>query len=99
MFVDEAAFTGETYPVEKLAGILPIDTPLAKRSNSLFMGSHVISVSANGHSAFVLTDDFSETSNLNGTVEFDTPSGGQISVLGIRYPTTGLYTEIPVVVP
>jgi P-type Mg2+ transporter len=43
LFVDEAAFTGETYPVEKNAGVLPIDTPLAKRTNSLFMGSHVIS--------------------------------------------------------
>jgi Mg2+-importing ATPase len=43
LFVDEAAFTGETFPVEKNAGMLPADTPLAKRSNSLFMGSHVIS--------------------------------------------------------
>lgn len=43
LFVDEAAFTGETYPVEKNAGILAIDTPLAKRSNTLFMGAHVIS--------------------------------------------------------
>jgi P-type Mg2+ transporter len=43
LFADEAAFTGETYPVEKNAGVLPLDTPLAKRSNSLFMGSHVIS--------------------------------------------------------
>ncbi len=43
LFVDEAAFTGETYPVEKNAGVLPENTPLAKRSNALFMGSHVIS--------------------------------------------------------
>jgi len=43
LFVDEAAFTGETFPVEKNAGVLPVDTPLAKRSNSVFMGSHVIS--------------------------------------------------------
>lgn len=43
IFVDEAAFTGETYPVEKKGCILPSDTQLAKRSNSLFMGAHVIS--------------------------------------------------------
>ena len=43
LFVDEAAFTGETYPVEKNSGVLPADTPLAKRSNTLFMGAHVIS--------------------------------------------------------
>ncbi len=43
LFIDEAAFTGETYPVEKNAGIVAADAPLNKRSNSLFMGSHVIS--------------------------------------------------------
>lgn len=43
IFVDEAAFTGETYPVEKIGCILPADIQLSKRSNSLFMGSHVIS--------------------------------------------------------
>jgi Mg2+-importing ATPase len=43
LFVDEAAFTGETYPVEKNAGMVAADATLAKRSNSLFMGSHVIS--------------------------------------------------------
>ena len=43
LFIDEAAFTGETFPVEKNPGIIPADAPLAKRSNALFMGSHVIS--------------------------------------------------------
>ncbi|MBE9665693.1 magnesium-translocating P-type ATPase [Mucilaginibacter boryungensis] len=43
LFVDEAAFTGETFPVEKRCCVLPIHTTLAKRSNSLFMGAHVIS--------------------------------------------------------
>ena len=43
IFVDEAAFTGETYPVEKNGCILPSGIQLGKRTNSLFMGSHVIS--------------------------------------------------------
>ncbi len=43
LFIDEAAFTGESYPVEKNSCVLPTDTSLSKRSNSLFMGSHVIS--------------------------------------------------------
>jgi P-type Mg2+ transporter len=43
LFIDEAAFTGETFPVEKNAGIVPADTPLSGRSNTLLMGSHVIS--------------------------------------------------------
>ena len=43
LFVDEAAFTGETFPVEKNVGVVAADAPLSKRSNTLFMGSHVIS--------------------------------------------------------
>ena len=38
LFVDEAALTGETYPVEKHAGVLPADTTLALRANLLFKG-------------------------------------------------------------
>ncbi|WP_254525964.1 magnesium-translocating P-type ATPase [Natrinema caseinilyticum] len=41
--VDEAALTGEAYPIEKSPDTLPADTPLAKRSNALFMGTHVVS--------------------------------------------------------
>lgn len=43
LFVDEAAFTGETFPVEKEAGILPVATPLSQRNNTLLMGASVIS--------------------------------------------------------
>ena len=43
LFIDEATLTGETYPLEKEAGILPENTPLAQRKNSLWMGTHVIS--------------------------------------------------------
>ena len=46
LYVDEAALTGETYPAEKEAGVLPADTPLSKRTNTLFMGTHVVSGSA-----------------------------------------------------
>src|SRR5512135_2222056 len=46
LFVDEATLTGETYPVEKSIGILPVETPLSQRTNSLFMGTHVVSGSA-----------------------------------------------------
>jgi Mg2+-importing ATPase len=46
LFVDEATMTGETYPVEKEAALLPSDTPLSGRTNCLFMGTHVISGTA-----------------------------------------------------
>ncbi len=42
LFVDEATMTGENYPVEKEAALLPSETLLAGRTNCLFMGTHVI---------------------------------------------------------
>ncbi len=47
MFVNEAALTGETFPVEKEVKILEAITPLGQRVNSLWMGTNVISGSAN----------------------------------------------------
>jgi Mg2+-importing ATPase len=46
LFVNEATLTGETYPVEKMVGLLPEKTPLSKRTNALFMGTHVVSGTA-----------------------------------------------------
>ncbi len=46
LFIDEATLTGETYPVEKSAGVLAVETPLGQRTNALWMGTHVVSGSA-----------------------------------------------------
>ena len=46
LFVDEAMLTGETFPVEKAVSSLAADTALAKRNNSVWMGTHVVSGSA-----------------------------------------------------
>ncbi len=46
LFADEATLTGETYPAEKVTGVLAADTALAKRTNALFMGTHVVSGTA-----------------------------------------------------
>jgi len=46
LFVDEAMLTGETFPIEKAAAILPAETPLGQRTNALWMGTHVVSGSA-----------------------------------------------------
>ena len=39
--VQEAALTGESLPVEKRPGVLPVDTPLAGRTNCVFQGASV----------------------------------------------------------
>jgi len=46
LFVDESALTGETFPAEKDPGTLPPDTPLSRRCNVVFMGTHVVSGTA-----------------------------------------------------
>ena len=44
--VDESVLTGEVFPVHKEAGVVSAKTPLSRRSNFLFFGSHVASGSA-----------------------------------------------------
>jgi P-type Mg2+ transporter len=71
LFIDEAAFTGETYPVEKNAGVLPVDTPLSKRSNTLLMGSHVISGKA--RAVVVRTGAGTEFGKISGRLRIKSP--------------------------
>jgi len=57
-----------------------------------------IPLAANGHTSFMLTDNtlgFPVTAGKRGTIEFQTPSGGQISALGIR-AVGSIITTIPV---
>ena len=57
-----------------------------------------IQLVANGHASFMLTDltqGFPEIVGKRGTVEFDTPAGGRISVLGIRVNGKAI-TTLPV---
>jgi len=43
LFIDEAALTGETFPIEKSISVLNKETALNQRTNTLFMGTHTIS--------------------------------------------------------
>jgi len=43
LFVDEATLTGESFPVAKSTDPVAAAAPLAQRTNSVFMGTHVIS--------------------------------------------------------
>ncbi len=56
LFVDEATLTGETYPVEKSAGVLSKEIQLGQRNNTLFMGTHVVSGSAKAVVVFTGTE-------------------------------------------
>jgi Mg2+-importing ATPase len=41
--IDESALTGESFPIEKSSSKLAANTPLSKRSNCLYLGTHVVS--------------------------------------------------------
>jgi P-type Mg2+ transporter len=45
-FVNQAVLTGETFPVEKKAGVVPQAASLSERTNAVFMGTNVRSGSA-----------------------------------------------------
>ena len=62
------------------------------------IGTGTINLPPQGHNSFVLTDPalgFPITAGKRGTVEFDTPQGGRISVLGLRANGKAL-TSLPV---
>lgn len=46
LHVNESSLTGESFPVEKQAGVLAADLPLSRKNNCLWQGTHIISGSA-----------------------------------------------------
>ena len=59
------------------------------------INSGSIGLAANGHNAFDLSAQFPMTANIRGTLEFDTPAGGRIGVVGIRTTPKPAFTTLP----
>jgi len=60
------------------------------------ISSNTISLPATGHTSFVLTTEYgSAVAQRRGTIEFVTPSPGQISVIGLRSNATLAFSDIP----
>jgi hypothetical protein len=55
-----------------------------------------INLPAYAHTSFMLATNYPAVAGKLGTVELDTPSGGQISALGIRATPGGAITTVPV---
>ena len=71
LFVDEAVLTGESYPVEKPGIQVPAATPLGRRCNALFMGTHAVSGTA--HAVVVRTGQDTEFGRLSARLHVETP--------------------------
>lgn len=71
LFVNEAALTGEAYPVEKEVGTLSADTALGRRTNSLFLGTNVVSGEA--RALVVRTGRGTEFGGISNRLRFNPP--------------------------
>jgi Mg2+-importing ATPase len=71
LFVDEAMLTGETFPVEKDIAVLPAGTALAQRTNTVWMGTHI--VSGNAKTVVVLTGKDTEFGKVSDRLKLKAP--------------------------
>ena len=55
-----------------------------------------INLAAQGHTSFMLAAAYASAANVRGMVEFLVPTGGKISVIGLRAKADGNVTTIPV---
>jgi hypothetical protein len=59
------------------------------------LANDTITLNAQGHLSFVLTDRYSSARGKPGTIVFQTKAGGQIGAIAIRATAAGAYTTIP----
>lgn len=69
---------------------------LLRDSAGANLGTETISLPAHGHTSFELASSYASAAGKQGTVEFDIPGGGGISVVGLRSTPNGALTTIPV---
>ena len=97
-FDDKGVPAGSTF---KQVAVVVVGT-LALKQTSIgkipwrMFKSGTVPLTALGHTSFNLTDRFPVTAQRRGTVEFQTPAGGGISVLGLRFNPAGAFSTIPV---
>lgn len=74
----------------------PLSVSLSIRDEmGSLLGTDTITLPANGHTSFMLAQTYGVTAGIRGTVEVDSPSGGQITALGLRANGNAL-TTLPV---
>lgn len=67
LHVNESVLTGESFPVEKFAGITTADTPLSKVTNAVFKGTSVIN--GTGTVLVVNTGNLTELGHIASSLE------------------------------
>jgi hypothetical protein len=78
--------------------LAPFASPVVLRdSTGASLGTAAaISLPAYAHTSFMLATSYPAVTGQLGTLELDTPTGGQISALGMRAAASGAITTVPV---
>ena len=74
LYLNEAALTGESFPAEKSVTVLPAETPLGRRINALYLGTHVIS--GMGTAVIAATGPETEFGRISERLEHKQPETG-----------------------
>ncbi len=57
--------------------------------------SDTIALAGRAHTAIIVPSGYTATANKRGTIQFDTPSGGQINALGLNFNPTLNFSSLP----
>jgi len=75
---------------------LPATVPAVVRDDTgTILAAGPVTLAALAHVAFVVTTQYPQTAGKRGSIEFQTPPGGQIGVLGLRASGSGALTSVP----
>lgn len=74
LHLNEAVLTGESFPTEKMATVLPVQTSLSRRVNSLYLGTSVLSGMATA--VVVATGRETEFGKISERLEYRAPETG-----------------------
>lgn len=74
LYLNEAVLTGESFPAEKSVTVLPEATPLGRRINALYLGTHVIS--GMGTAVVAATGRETEFGRISERLEHKQPETG-----------------------
>jgi hypothetical protein len=78
------------------AAFVPV---VVRNERGVVVASGEISLLAQGQTSFLLSSRFPESAQLRGTLEFTRPTAREISLLGLRFPSTGGFSAQPIFAP
>jgi YD repeat-containing protein len=93
---DNTASTATGIALNSVASLSTNVSVIVRDDTGAQLATDTLTLQANGHLSFTLVKDkYPQTGGVRGTIEFDTPTGGEIGVLGIRQPVGHTFTTLP----